>query len=167
MGSILFGKFSILENVKDTQFLNLLILSESGEISLSAEGCGDFEKSVISDDQVLLDFNLKGEFLEDKKDVFEAKLYIQRSKDLKILVNQVTANTFKLNDPVEFYFFNRKVVIEFSLIEGDGVFWGHLFYSSRPSKSIKDPFQSFDWMVGLRTVKRASNCRIRAKISFF
>ncbi len=167
MDSTSLDKFSVLENIKDSQFLNLLIPFEGNEISLSAEDCEEFEKSVISENLVILDFNLKTEFVEDKKDVFEVKLYVQRSKDLKILVNQEIANTFRLNDPVELHLSNRKVIIEFSLIEGEGSFWGHLFYSNRPSNSVEDPFRSFDWMVGLRTVKRASGCRIRAKISFF
>jgi len=167
MNSTSLVKFSMLENLNSSQFLNMLIHGDDGDISLSSEDCEGFEKLEILEDQVILDFNLVSEFLEDKKDVFEAKLYIQRSKDLKILVNQTCANTFRLSDQVELNFFNRKAVIEFSLIEGEGNFWGHIFYSNRPSKSIKDPFQSFDWMIGLRTVKRPSTCRIRAKLSFF
>jgi len=153
--------------LKDSQFLNLLIPFEDNETFLSVEDCVEFEKSVISEEHVILDFNLTTEFVEDKKDIFEVKFFVQRNKDLKIFVNQEVANTFRLNDPVELHLSNSKVVIEFSLIEGEGSFWGHLFYSTRPSNSVKDPFQSFDWMVGLRTVKRASGCRIRAKISFF
>jgi len=145
--------------------LNLQVIDKEAVANISAEDCPFFEKSEVTKDQALLDFNIMDPFTEDKKDIFEAKLYIERSPDLKILVNSKPANTFQLNETINFFVLGKEFQIKFELVEGEGTFWGHIYYSNRPSRSNRDQFQAFDWMIGLRTVKRSSNCRICTKIS--
>jgi hypothetical protein len=111
-----------------------------------------------SNNLVYIDFLLDKEFIEERKDIFEVKFYLQRSKNLKIFVNENFANTFQLNEQVQVHFFNKKIQIEFSLIDGGGDFWGHIFFSDQPTN---------DWMIGLRTIRRDLSCRIRAKISIY
>ena len=66
--------------LKDSQFLNLLIPFEDNETFLSVEDCVEFEKSVISEEHVILDFNLTTEFVEDKKDIFEVNFSFREIK---------------------------------------------------------------------------------------
>ena len=96
----------------------------------------------------------------------EILFYLSRSPDLSLRVNGAKATLFRLGDRVEI----RGSVncdLTFTLLEGEGTFMGHIMPGNRPSQqavsSTNSP-EAYDWMVFLRTVKRAVDCKVEGTL---
>ncbi len=79
----------------------------------------------------------------------------------------LTATTFQLDEPVCIESGGLKFEMIFSLIEGEGRFWGHLHLANRPGQigckgALKH--EAFDRTIALRTIERTKPARI--KITF-
>ncbi|MCB1108352.1 MAG: hypothetical protein KDK44_01725 [Chlamydiia bacterium] len=68
------------------------------------------------------------------------------------------ATTFQLGCPLKVGPFT----LTFLLLEGQGHFYGHISRGNRPSQIRKD--MAYDWQIGLRTVKRSPNLKLRVII---
>ncbi len=79
----------------------------------------------------------------------------------------LTATTFQLDEPVYIESGGLKFEMIFSLIEGEGRFWGHLHLGNRPGqigcKGVSK-HDAFDRTIALRTIERTKPARI--KIAF-
>ena len=68
------------------------------------------------------------------------------------------ATTFQLGCPLKVGPFT----LTFVLLEGQGRFYGHISRGNRPAQIRKD--RAYDWQIGLRTVKRSPNLKLRVII---
>ncbi|MBP7074403.1 MAG: hypothetical protein KBA81_03345 [Rhabdochlamydiaceae bacterium] len=79
----------------------------------------------------------------------------------------LTSTTFQLDEPICIESGGLKFEMIFSLIEGEGRFWGHLHLGNRPGQigckaALKH--EAFDRTIALRTIERTKPARI--KIAF-
>jgi len=104
---------------------------------------------------------------EEREKSREVSFFLDAGAEARFLVEGVPATTFKLGDEVKIETGGTAFRLRWDLVEGEGIFMGHLMRSNRPSqKHLEGPlrFQSYDWQIFLRTIKRSDNCRIKATL---
>ncbi|MCX6988049.1 MAG: hypothetical protein NTZ52_00850 [Chlamydiae bacterium] len=99
------------------------------------------------------------------EDVNELCLYIDCQAKARLLVNGAPASTFRIEDLVQIQTEHKLFTLTFSLIEGQGQFFGHLSKSNRPSQVRKEVYEAYDWQIGLRTIRRDAHCVLGLGIS--
>ncbi len=92
------------------------------------------------------------------EEVMEIALYCDAHPSTELFVNGRRANTFCLGDEVVISSGSVQISLSFTLIEGQGRFWGHIFRSNRPGQ-LKNGM--YDWKIGVRTVKREGPCVLK------
>lgn len=123
--------------------------------------------SVYHEDEFELFFTLENEpdlnHIERQREI---NFYFDYHPEVRVLFDGQKANTFELGQAVTIESGDTKISINFQLIEGEGHFFGHLNRGNRPSQidaKGKNRFQSYDWHLFLRTLRR-SRCVIKATI---
>ena len=101
-----------------------------------------------------------------KGDLFEAVLFTDISPETELFVNGSKATTFKLGDPITIQTPGLKIDLRFELLSGTGDFCGHIFRSNRPNQIGKDPYEAYDWQIGIRTLRRPGPAQIQAHLKF-
>ncbi|MDP1880971.1 MAG: hypothetical protein Q8K60_08545 [Parachlamydiaceae bacterium] len=99
----------------------------------------------------------------------EIEFFMNFQPDFQIQSNGLPSNTFELNQPIQMKLGKHQVILKFELIEGDGDFMLHFIRGNRPSETHlkgSDRFNSYDWTLFLRTIRRQGPCKIRATIQF-
>lgn len=108
---------------------------------------------------------LEGEIVHlpegDVQEEIEIAYYLNLHPENQILVNQQKATTFQLGDVLQIA---EKFELKLTLESGEGKFWGHLYRGNRPGQLSGDKFEAYDWVIGLRSVKRSGSCRIRVSL---
>lgn len=94
----------------------------------------------------------------------EIALYIDANEKMSLLVNGSQASTFRLGQETKVETVTSSLELKFSLVEGDGKFFGHVSKGNRPSQTRKDIFEAFDWKIGLRTIQRSAECKMRLSL---
>ncbi|MCB1112613.1 MAG: hypothetical protein H7A37_07900 [Chlamydiales bacterium] len=105
---------------------------------------------------------------DERENQTEVVFYADRHEKLQILVDDVKATCFNLDDKVLVENETKAIEISFNVVDGDGEFSGHIMPGNRLSqKAAKgtNRFAAYDWMITLRTLRRSSNCRIEAKVT--
>jgi len=104
---------------------------------------------------------------EDKEKLREIVFYLDYADAHTIRFNGHSSNTFHLQDPIEISSPPLKATLQFEVVEGSGQWMGHLMRGNRPSQIAAkgaNRFQSYDWQIILRTLRRSENCKIRCRI---
>jgi hypothetical protein len=101
-------------------------------------------------------------------DEVETSYYINRGIGTQLFVQGLKATAFQLGEPVIIESGCEKFKVIFSLEEGSGRFWGHLYFGNRPGQmgslgSLK--YEAFDWQIALRTVERKERCLLKMEFS--
>ena len=74
---------------------------------------------------------------------------------------------FCLGDWVEIEADGWKIALRFTLLEGQGEFFGHISKGNRPSQiACKGPllYEVYDWRIGLRTLRKQTPCVIQVDV---
>lgn len=109
-------------------------------------------------------FHLSGEIEWGRKDLFEVALYCNISEETEIFVEGQKGTFFGLGDIITVRTPQKSFEIRFECIEGEGDFTGHIFPSNRPCQLLKG-YAAYDWKIGLRTLRRSSEVKIRALVT--
>ncbi|MDB6081265.1 MAG: hypothetical protein JWO53_537, partial [Chlamydiia bacterium] len=83
-------------------------------------------------------------------------------------IQNTTATSFSLVDEVKITIGALVMSLTFSLLDGDGMFLGHINKANRPSQISnkgKDRYQAFDWQLFLRAVRGTTKCRLKISLS--
>lgn len=105
---------------------------------------------------------------DDREKNREITLFFDLNDDAEIIVQDVAATTFQMQDQVIIRTGGLQFTMMFTLEEGQGQFFGHVMPGNRPSQlSLKGPqrFNAYDWQFFLRTVRRTEPCKIKLEIS--
>lgn len=108
---------------------------------------------------------LEGEF---ELDAMEIAAYLNLQPEAQIYINQQKATTFHLNDEVEIHAGGKILKLKFSLKAGEGMFFGHLLRGNRPNQIAakgENRYEAYDWKIGLRTLRRGSQCIIKYSLN--
>jgi hypothetical protein len=122
-------------------------------------GSGSPTHSLILNTQGVLtdDFQV---ILQEKEvqDEIEIAWFYNLHPDTTVTVNHQKATSFQLGDTIQIISKDCQFELSFSLISGEGQFWGHLYRANRPGQlSCKndDKHEAFDGVIGLRTLSRS------------
>jgi hypothetical protein len=123
--------------------------------------------------------NTQGVLTEDKdgfhvilqekevQEEMEIACFYNLHPDTTVTINHQKATSFQLGDKIQIISKDRQYELSFSVISGEGQFWGHLYRANRPGQlSCKgdDKHEAFDGVIGLRTIKRGSQASIQVVI---
>ncbi|NDE82065.1 MAG: hypothetical protein EB051_00395 [Chlamydiia bacterium] len=100
----------------------------------------------------------------EEEGAVEVYLYIDCQEKASLIVNGAAASTFRIDDLVQIQTEHRLFTLHFSVIEGQGLFCGHLSKGNRPSQTRKQLYKAYDWQIGLRTIQRGSRCVMQLAI---
>jgi hypothetical protein len=99
---------------------------------------------------------------DDREKNREIVFYADLHEDLRTAVNGQAGTVFNLNDQVSLVDKEIALSLQFSLLEGEGDFIGHLMRGNRPTQ-LKDKgankFTAYDQQIILRTLRRSHPCR--------
>lgn len=94
----------------------------------------------------------------------ELDFYLSIETESKVLVSDLVANTFTLDDRITIIKDGLHIDLWFDLLEGDGHFQGHIMPGNRPSQKMKNLMSAYDKQIFVRTVRRSPRCKIKVTI---
>ena len=112
-------------------------------------------------------FDLPEEFDVSRNDLIELSAYVNISSETEIFINGKKATVFGLSDRVEIRTPRLTAILSFDLIEGSGDFCGHISRSNRPLQTAckgEQLYDSFDWKIALRTLRRSSKALLSLQL---
>jgi len=113
----------------------------------------------------LLIIRLPNELPDDEEKSYEVNFFLNHHEDHQLFVNGKKATVFQEEDRVEIR--SKSLTLRLRLLEGEGIFFGHLMRGNRPSQLScrgEAQFAAYDWRIALRTVKREEVSTIRVQI---
>ncbi|HEV7737440.1 MAG TPA: hypothetical protein VGO47_08745 [Chlamydiales bacterium] len=103
--------------------------------------------------------DLPATFELNREDLFEIAFYIDASPTISLWINELKGTSFQLGDWIQIKSVEgRSVSLRFDLAEGEADFCGHIFRSNRSNQQLNTRGESFDWKIGLRTLRRSEKC---------
>lgn len=106
---------------------------------------------------------------EEKEKLREIVFFLDYADTHSITFNGSSSTTFQITDLVEINSPAFKATMQFELLEGSGQWMGHLMRGNRPGQIAAkgaNRFQSYDWQIILRTLRRTSPCKIGCRLAF-
>jgi hypothetical protein len=100
---------------------------------------------------------------EESEIAFFCNLHPEHS----LLISGRKATSFGLQERVEIHSGSYVFVLNFSLEEGEGVFFGHLSRGNRPLQIAAHGdrrYDAYDWQITLRSIRRAKLCVLKAHL---
>jgi hypothetical protein len=159
--SIFESSFSLLTRL-ETGNWNLLWKDEHTH-SLSLEV---LEARITKASDQILHIDLPAAFELNRDDLFEVSFYIDASPTISLWINELKGTSFHLGDWIQIKSAEgRSVSLRFDLVEGDADFCGHIYRSNRSNQQLNTRGESFDWKIGLRTLRRSEKCVIAVHIA--
>ncbi len=144
--------------------------------SLVCQG-GHYEKVkyVIEEETLHLLFTLGGESDQEgeererkERKEREIEFFVNFHPDVRLTLGDHSINTFELGQSLALSLGPHSLSVLFSLVEGEGDFFGHLMQGNRPSqvshKEVRH-HQAYDWTFFLRTIRRQGACQIRVSFN--
>jgi len=128
--------------------------------------CFVADKMEVTNESILVELPQTVEF--GREDLFEVAFFCDASPETQIAIGGHRGTVFELGDAVEISTPSFQCTLRFELISGTGDFCGHIVRSNRPGQiACVGPLQheTFDWKIGLRTLRRSPNCTIRISFS--
>lgn len=104
---------------------------------------------------------------KEAQEEMEIACFYNLHPDTTVTINHQKATSFQLGDKIQIISKGRQIELSFSIISGEGQFWGHLYRANRPGQlSCKgdDKHEAFDGVIGLRTIKRGPQSSIQVAI---
>ncbi len=102
---------------------------------------------------------------QEGEDALEVSCYVNVHPQHRLQINGTPATTFQLGDVVEVICEDRSFRLKFTLVEGEGQFFGHLLRANRPNQRAKQlKFETFDWQIALRTIRRSEQCLLKLEL---
>ncbi|EFB42522.1 hypothetical protein [Parachlamydia acanthamoebae] len=123
---------------------------------------------IAQKEHVELDLILEGPPPEDNGDLEgEINFFVDLHEGLKVLVDNVPATTFQIENTLQLKSPLLSLSIQFQLMEGEGSFFGHLLRGNRPAQILNkgaQRYEAYDSQIAIRTIKRSEKCRIKVLI---
>lgn len=119
--------------------------------------------STLEGDSLFLKIHLPSTFALQRDALFEICFYVDASPDIEILIKGKKGTCFSLGDCLTIKSSSLQSEISFELLEGEGDFCGHLFRANRSHQKATTgalQYESFDWKIALRTLRRSEQCSI-------
>ncbi len=155
------SSFSLLKKL-ETGNWNLLWKDEYVH-SLSLEVLEARECTQKTDQVFHID--LPAVFELNRDDLFEVSFYIDASPTISLWINELKGTSFHLGDWIQIKSAEgRSISLRFDVVEGEADFCGHIYRSNRSNQQLNTRGESFDWKIGLRTLRRSEKCVIAVQL---
>jgi hypothetical protein len=105
--------------------------------------------------------------VEDREKSREIAFYLDLSDTHNLNVSGTPATTFLLHDKIHVRSSCGVFILQFSVVEGEAQFMGHIMKGNRPAQiSLKgeNRYNAYDWQIFLRTIRRTDTCKVLATI---
>lgn len=100
--------------------------------------------------------------IPEGQDAVELSFFCNLEASSGIRIGGVRATTFQLGDVIAL---NDSLRLQIALETGEGRFFGHILRANRPSQKGKNlKFETYDWQIALRTIRRSDDCVLRISI---
>jgi hypothetical protein len=123
--------------------------------------------TVVSDQEIEMDFALSEVLPEEGGDQMEICFYCNIHNDNSIFVNDQQATVFQLEDKITIHSSKMRIELSFHQAQGEGTFFGHLSRANRPMQKScvgENLHEAYDWQISLRTIRRQLGCSIKCQI---
>ncbi|MBI3508116.1 MAG: hypothetical protein HY069_00545 [Chlamydiia bacterium] len=86
--------------------------------------------------------------------------------DLKtsITIENRKGTVFQLGDVLELESDGTRLRLQFDLVEGSGDFCGHISRANRETQVVKQSYETYDWRIALRTLRKRTSCIIQVQV---
>lgn len=115
-------------------------------------------------------FDLKDDREEGKGNVErEVEFFLDVHPSVTFSLEGKTTSTFELGQSILISSDEMRLLFKLELLQGEGHFLAHIMRANRPAQKTdrgEKRFEAYDWSIFLRTIRRKSNCRIQATLSF-
>lgn len=118
----------------------------------------------IGENQWEILFDLPEDADQSHNDLFEALFYCNASSDVELSINDQKGMVFYLGDSVRIRTGGFELSLSAELVSGSGDFCGHLSLANRPSQIDKKHYKTYDWQIGIRTLRRTARATLRVVI---
>ena len=140
-----------------SDFLHSFVYEKKNNVALEQRG-----------NTIDLLFSLDEEgFSDNKKE--EIPFYIDFDPGIRLLMNDQLVNTFELGETIHLNLGSNQCEIKSELVKGAGNFFGHFMRGNRSSQIANkgdQRFESYDWTLFIRTVRRTEPCQIKVSVTF-
>lgn len=145
-----------------------------GDATMTHSLCFDYRqcslKADLSERSAELFFTLPEGWEPSEQPEMPLNLFCNLSDEHALFINGQKATAFQLGDQIEIRMEGGKIAVEFSCVEGEGVFFGHLLRANRPTQQScvgQQRFAAHDWLLAIRTVRRVPHVILKVKIGYF
>lgn len=137
--------------------------------SFVCEGGEPLSIEVVREDhKTELFFTLKDkDFSEGKEKKGEIEFFIDFHPAVQFFKKDQPVNTFTMNEEISIKLGEHCFKMTCTLLEGKGDFFGHIMRGNRPSQTAnkgEQRFQSYHWLLFLRTVRREGPSKICVRL---
>jgi hypothetical protein len=104
---------------------------------------------------------------KEVQEEMEIACFYNLHPDTTVTINHQKATSFQLGDTIQLISKGRQMEISFSIVSGEGQFWGHLYRANRPGQLCckgEEKHEAFDGVIGLRTIKRGLLTSIKVSL---
>jgi hypothetical protein len=115
-----------------------------------------------------LTIELPSLFEINRDDLFEIAFYVDAAPNIDLSINGVKGTSFHLGDWIKIQSSGDHCTsLRFDLLEGEGDFCGHIYRSNRSNQRSLTQCESFDWKIGLRTLRRSEKCVLSVQLTAY
>jgi hypothetical protein len=160
------GEFSSIE--KEFHPFKVSWGNEKAHSFISQGGSAQRIDCLQCDDGYELTFHFDTPFTtEEREKSKEIAFYFDYEEGTRITVDTISATTFQLEQSVEWSVEGVEFSLKAAVVNGKGLFFGHIMRGNRPSQLSNQGsqrFNSYDWLIFLRTLSRTDQCQVKVKI---
>lgn len=109
-------------------------------------------------------YDLPEEADQSHNDLFEALFYCNAAPDVEVTINDQKGMVFGLQDQIRIKTADLEISFFAELLFGSGDFCGHLSQANRPFQADGKNYRTYDWQVGIRTLRRTKDATLRVVI---
>jgi hypothetical protein len=122
--------------------------------------------SIDKQDHVIeIAVTLPNQTLQEGTEAIELACFFNLHSEHQILINEGKATAFQLGQKIELCSGSHRFRLEISLENGEGTFFGHILRANRSTQKGKNlKFETFDWQIALRTIRRTENCSLKLRL---
>lgn len=104
--------------------------------------------------------------ISDSQDVSELSLFMNLSPSQEIYVQGLKATTFQIGDSIDLVSEGLQLRLRILIEKGEGRFFGHILRGNRPNQKGNNlKFETYDWQIALRTIRRSEECILRVEVT--
>jgi hypothetical protein len=124
------------------------------------------ENIAVNSKSIVVELPSEVEF--GREDLYEVAFFSDAAPEIRLQIDGLRGTVFELGQQVQIATPHFLIKLQFDLVSGEGNFCGQIVRSNRPEQIACVGLlqhETFDWKIGLRTLRRSSPCTIQITYS--